>query len=165
MSDCHRRVEMFLGSLRAASQITDRPLNEDEKRALDNALRYFREAAPKHTADEEQSLFPRLRRVQHPEVTEAFAQMRRLEDDHRWAAPLHETVERLGEQWVANGVLSPTVLQAFQSAIQKLEGMYRTHIELEDQVLFPLAARLLPDADKAEIAREMAARREVLRTG
>ena len=50
-SDCHRRVEMFLGVLKAAAALHGRQLSEDERRSLDNALHYFREAAPKHTAD------------------------------------------------------------------------------------------------------------------
>ena len=63
MSDCHRRIEMFLNTLSEAADCTGRSLKEEEGRALDAALRYFREAAPKHNADEEQSLFPRLRRA------------------------------------------------------------------------------------------------------
>ena len=61
MSDCHRRIEMFLTALRAVGDCDGRQLAEDERRALDAALRYFCEAAPKHNADEEESLFPRLR--------------------------------------------------------------------------------------------------------
>jgi Hemerythrin HHE cation binding domain len=60
LSDCHRRIEMFLVSLSAIAKVAGPPLNDEGRRALENALRYFREAAPKHTADEEQSLFPRL---------------------------------------------------------------------------------------------------------
>ena len=53
MSECHRRIEMFLNALRAVGDFDGRQLAEDERRALDAALRYFREAAPKHNADEE----------------------------------------------------------------------------------------------------------------
>jgi hemerythrin-like domain-containing protein len=37
--------------------------------------------------------------------------------------------------------------------------MYRTHIEFEDTVLFPLATRVLSKAEQSEIAHEMAERR------
>jgi hemerythrin-like domain-containing protein len=37
--------------------------------------------------------------------------------------------------------------------------MYRTHIEFEDAVLFPLATRVLSSAEQSEMAREMAKRR------
>src|SRR5512135_2073676 len=94
LSDCHRRVEMFLGVLKAASALNGRELNEDERPSLDNALRYFREAAPKHTADEEQSLFPRMRQTGSAEAQNALAELERLEADHRWADPLHARVEQ-----------------------------------------------------------------------
>jgi hemerythrin superfamily protein len=63
LSDCHRRIEMFLGSLQRVSEFVDRPLTSQARAALESALPYFQEAAPKHTADEEESLFPRLRQI------------------------------------------------------------------------------------------------------
>ena len=134
MSDCHRRIEMFLNALRAAADFSGRQLAEDERRALDTALRYFREAAPKHNADEEESLFPRLRGVPDPDVHSALGDVVRLEQEHRWAAPLHAEVDRLGQQWLLKGRLARNQAQAFQSAVGKLESMYRTHIEFEDKV-------------------------------
>ena len=67
LSDCHRRIEMFLGTLERVASVIDRPLTEETRPALESALRYFREAAPKHTADEEESLFPRLRQMHLPD--------------------------------------------------------------------------------------------------
>ena len=62
LSDCHRRVERFLGLLaRVAAEGRGGLLDRRQREALEAALRYFREAAPRHTADEEESLFPRLR--------------------------------------------------------------------------------------------------------
>jgi G3E family GTPase len=87
LSDCHRRVEMFLGSLRAIGDTCD-VLDDDGLRALENALRYFRQAAHKHTADEEVSLFPRLRQCASLHESKV-AEMERLEKDHAWADPLH----------------------------------------------------------------------------
>lgn len=161
MSDCHRRIEMFLNALRAVGNFDGRQLAEDERRALDTALRYFREAAPKHNADEEESLFPRLRSVPHPEVRSALEDLARLEEEHRWAAPLHAEIDRLGQQWLLEGRLASDRARAFQSAVDKLESMYRTHIEFEDRVLFPLASRVLSPAQSAEIAQEMAKRRNL----
>ena len=161
MSDCHRRIEMFLNTLKAAGDLNGRQLAEDERRALDAALRYFREAAPKHNADEEESLFPRLRCVSDPEVQSALADVARLEQEHRWAAPLHAEVDRLGQQWLLEGRLAADQVHAFQSAVGKLDSMYRTHIEFEDRVLFPLAARVLASEQRAEVAQEMAKRRNL----
>jgi hypothetical protein len=56
LSDCHRRVEMVLGTLAAVAEVIDRPANEETSRSLKSALHYFGQAAPKHTADEEPSV-------------------------------------------------------------------------------------------------------------
>lgn len=161
MSDCHRRVEMFLGTLSAVSDFQGRPLTEDERKSLDRALQYFREASPKHSADEEESLFPRLRTISNPEVQSVLEDMARLEQEHNFAAPLHGEIDRLGLLWLRDGKLTQEYAQQLQAAVASLVAMYRAHIEFEDKVLFPLASRMLSSAQKAEIAREMAERREL----
>ena len=161
LSDCHRRVEMFLGTIEAVADVIDRPATEETSRALESALRYFGQAAPKHTADEEESLFPRLRQIQHPEIQAAIAEMEQLEKEHRWAAPLHAEVERLGTQFLSKGSLSSLEVDAFRKAVASLALMYKLHISVEDELVFPLAARMLSEADKSAIAEEMAGRRKV----
>jgi hemerythrin-like domain-containing protein len=161
LSDCHRRIEMFMATLAAVAAVIDRPAEKDTARALESALRYFGEAAPKHTADEEVSLFPRLRQMSHPEVDSALAEMKHLEDEHRWAAPLHEEVERLGVQYLSTGKLRGIDVENFRNAITSLSAMYKRHISMEDELVFPLAARMLSAAEKSAIAKEMANRREV----
>jgi len=161
LSDCHRRIEMFLGSLDAVARGIDRPLADEAIRALDTALRYFREAAPKHTSDEEESLFPRLRQVHHPDIESALTKLDSLEEEHRRAAPLHAEIERLGQQSLSRGSLSPGEAEAFRKAVATLVSMYQQHIAVEDGLVFPLAARLLSQTDKAAIANEMATRRKV----
>src|SRR5215470_6956362 len=86
LSDCHR-IEMFLGSLQAVAEVIDQPATEDVRPALESALRYFSQAAPKHTSDEEESLFPRLRQATNPEVRSALSELDELEGEHRWADP------------------------------------------------------------------------------
>lgn len=161
LSDCHRRIEMFLGSLGAIANVIDCPLTDETRRALDSALRYFREAAPKHTADEEESLFPRLRQVHHPNVQSALARLEELERDHHWAVRLHAEVDGLGQRCLSKGSLSGVEAEEFQRAVASLTSMYRQHISVEDSVVFPAAARLLSQTDRATIADEMAVRRKV----
>jgi hemerythrin-like domain-containing protein len=161
LSDCHRRIEMFLETLAAAGKVMDAPPSVDTARALQSALVYFRQAAPKHTADEEQSLFPRLRGREEPELRSALSTLDRLEKDHEAVSPLLAEVERLAETYLETGSLSASDVQAFQTAVARLQETYREHIRVEDFTVFPLAARLLSDSDKSAIAQEMAARRKV----
>ena len=161
LSDCHRRIEMFLGSLQAVATVVDTQPGEETRRALDAALRYFREAAPKHTADEEQSLFPRLRGINTPEVESAFSKLEELEGDHRWAEPLHEQLEKLGLEYMERGELSYSQVERFRKAVGDLTVMYKRHIAVEDGILFPVATHALSSEDKHAIAKEMAERRKV----
>jgi len=159
LSDCHRRIEMFLGSLQHVSQLIDNQLADDARTALNSALRYFREAAPKHTADEEQSLFPRLRQLQHPDVKAAIGALEPLEQEHHRADSLHAEVDKLGQRCLAQGGLPKSQADRFRQAVTELASIYKEHIRIEDEVVFPVAGRLLSNADKAAIATEMASRR------
>ncbi|MGH9642103.1 MAG: hemerythrin domain-containing protein [Terriglobales bacterium] len=161
LSDCHRRIEMFLGVLAAVAAAVERPLNDEARGSLDTALRYFREAAPKHTADEEESLFPRLQQFYRPDVAHVLARLRRLEADHRRVTPLHALVERLGTEYIESGISTPAKAAEFRAAVAELADIYKEHIKIEDGVVFPLAAQLLSAKDKQNIAHEMAERRNL----
>lgn len=138
---------------------------EETRAALESALRYFREAAPKHTADEEESLFPRMRQKRDPNLEAAIRKLEPLEHDHLLAGSLHAEMEELGQRYLAAGSLEPTGVDAFRKAIVSLVSIYKQHISIEDDLVFPLAERLLSDADKAAIANEMAARRKLTSLG
>jgi len=161
LSDCHRRIEMFMGSLESVAKVIDWAPTQETRQALETALRYFREAAPKHTADEEESLFPRLRELRSPEVENAFSSLEELEGDHRRAEGLHAKVEELGAEYLLRGKLSGDQVAEFRAAVGQLAAMYQRHIAVEDETLFPVAAKLLSDGDKQTIAAEMAKRRAV----
>ncbi|MGE5113478.1 MAG: hemerythrin domain-containing protein [Acidobacteriaceae bacterium] len=161
LSDCHRRIEMFLGMLAAVGERIDQPITDETRRALESALRYFGQAAPKHTADEEVSLFPRLRQMNDPDMQSAFAELDKLESDHRWAEPLHAEVERLGVRYLDAGQLSVAEVESYRTSVARLVSMYKHHLSVEDELIFPLAKRLLSEKDNSAIANEMADRRQV----
>jgi len=152
---------MFLGALEGVASVIDRPLTEETRAALESALRYFREAAPKHTADEEESLFPRMRQKRDPNVEAAIKRLESLEHDHLLAASLHAEMEELGQRYLEVGSLESISVDAFRKAIVSLVSIYKQHIRIEDDLVFPLAKQLLSAADKAAIADEMAARRKL----
>jgi hemerythrin-like domain-containing protein len=161
LSDCHRRIEMFLKSLESVAENSHEPLTEDARVALERSLRYFREAAPKHTADEEESLFPRLRLTDDAQLRSVLEKLDALEHDHRWAEPLHAIVDTLGQKYLQNGRLNQEESRRLRDSVRMLSTMYQRHIETEDKQLFPLASQALSTASKQEIASEMARRRGV----
>ena len=159
LSDCHRRIEMFLGSLQRVAQLIDSPLRPGTRTALETALHYFHEAAPKHTKDEEESLFPRLRQIHIPEIEGSLSTLEALENDHRHADALHGKVHVLGMQCLERGQLPPREADRFRQAINDLASIYSEHIRIEDSVVFPAAQRALSSAQKSAIAGEMTSRR------
>jgi hemerythrin-like domain-containing protein len=160
LSDCHRRVEKFLGLLlRVAREADGGPLNPMQREALETSLRYFREAAPKHTADEEDSLFPRLRALGTPEAVAVMEKIAALEADHQTAGPDHAAVELFGRLWLARNRLGADEVASMRTHLESLHMLYGRHIVIEDNEVFPTAARLLAAADLAEVGREMAERR------
>lgn len=163
LSDCHRRIEHFLGVLAAvAAEAAGGPLTPAYRRALEGALRYFAVAAPKHTADEEVSLFPRLRASADPAAAEALASLDELERDHDEADALHAAVDGRVRQWLERDGLSPVETGELRERLLRLQALYRRHIAVEDAHVFPAAARALDRAQIEEIGSEMAARRHVV---
>ncbi len=161
LSDCHRRIERFLDILiRVCNSAAGATLPPGERDALERALTYFRDAAPKHTADEEDSLFPRLRDSGGGQS--ALQCLVELEEDHQNAARDHQRVDSLGSRWLTSGALAVEQLRDLQDALDRLSNIYRRHIAIEDSELFPLAARALTADQLAEVGREMAERRGAL---
>ena len=159
LGDCHRRIERFLSTLVAvADQARGGRLNHDQRIALETALRYFREAAPKHTADEEESLFPVLCRTGKLEPA-ILAKIVALKEDHEQATMYHHQTDRIGCRWLADGELQAGELDSLNIALTSLTNLYRGHIKVEDEVVFPRAVQALSDSEKAQLGCEMASRR------
>jgi hemerythrin-like domain-containing protein len=162
LSDCHRRIEGFLDVLiEVAKQAGGGALNEDQRHALEVALRYFREAAPKHTRDEEESLFPRMLASADQRARSAMALLDELHNDHTLADASHAEVETLASQWLSEGTLSAQSVGRLRELLYKLRDTYQRHIAIEDQEVFPLAGKILSSTELATIGREMASRRSI----
>ena len=160
LGDCHRRLERFLNVLvTLAAQEKGGPLTAERRTNLATSLHYFREAAPKHTSDEEESLFPRLRRVDPAGSEAILMRIEALEQDHECAGKAHDEVDRLGQLWLASGHLSPAEAYRLSAVLDQLARLYRGHIAIEDTEVFPFAAKALPASERGSLGAEMAARR------
>lgn len=159
LTDCHRRIELFLDALlRVAGEFSNRPLDPRAAEAVQTARRYFRDAAPRHTADEEESLFPRLKAAAEASGKPCEA-IERLEGDHELADQLHARADGLLEAWLRNRSLPPAHSEELGSLLSSLRELYRAHIAVEEREVFPLAGVVLSAPDLAAIGLEMRARR------
>jgi len=162
LSDCHRRIENFLGMMIRVlerSQHGNKPLEPQEREALEAAIQYFDVAGPRHTQDEEESLFPRLRASNDPNAHAALARMQSLEEDHRHADTMHAEVKQLCRRWLETGPLPVADSHRLGQLLGELQHIYTRHLSLEDNELFPLAARVLNHQQLEEVGQEMARRR------
>ncbi len=160
LEDCHKRILYFLKTLVTLARTgKEHPLDHDRHISLEKALRYFREAAPKHTADEEESLFPRLRRIDPPQVREIFSKLDDLEADHRHADSQHLEIETIGRRWLLTGVLNFDDGARLTTVLGSLSRLYDRHISLEETEIFSVARTILPEPAKQTLGQEMAKRR------
>jgi hemerythrin-like domain-containing protein len=160
LSDCHRRIEKFLDLLLTVTkQVQGQQLKDEYRTAFATALRYFREGAPKHTCDEEDSLFPRLHQAADAQAQQVLSQLENLQQDHTVAEAGHRTVDALGSRWLTDGSLTIEDAKALTEVLELLHTLYQRHIIIEDTEIFPLAGRILKLTDIRALAQEMAARR------
>jgi hemerythrin-like domain-containing protein len=155
LKDCHRRIERFVSLLgRIAAQANGRALNLEERQAVEAALRYFRDSGPRHNSDEEQSLFPRLK-----DMPGLQADIVRLAGEHQEADELHSEIAELFNAWLDGQTPSSEDARGLREMTHRLAELYREHILVEEDHVFPTAARSLDSDTLAAIGREFQQRR------
>jgi hemerythrin-like domain-containing protein len=156
LQDCHRRIERFLNALgTVVRRARGRALDTEEAAAVQSALHYFRVGGSRHTDDEEVSLFPRL--SAHPGAPGTT--MNDLEEEHQRAQGLHYVIDRLFMMWLNARALKGEQEEQLASAMAQLEQLYALHIDVEERILFPAAAKLLSREELAAIGVEFRRRR------
>jgi len=157
LKDCHRRIEHFLNIVCVvAGRAHGRSMTEEEASAIQAALHYFRVGGQRHNADEEQSLFPRMRAAASADDAGEIGD---LAHDHRDAGDLHAKVDVLYSGWIANGALTPEQRHELAAATAALRQLYERHIELEERVVFPRAAQMLSRESISAMGEEFRLRR------
>ncbi len=155
--DCHRRIEHFLHILwLVAGRARGRGLTGEEQQAVEAALEYFRVGGQRHNADEEESLFPRLRAAGAGTDAEDIGA---LESDHQRAGALHTSIKEHYAQWIAAGRLSAPDEEQLVVATGQLRNLYEEHIRIEERVVFPRAAAAMDPRAIAAMGDELRARR------
>jgi iron-sulfur cluster repair protein YtfE (RIC family) len=156
LRDCHQRIRTFAAMASRLACAVDPPPGEVAE-AASRVERYFTVGLPKHVADEDLSLAPRLRgEALSPEVLGALVTM---ESQHR---SLEALLERLIPRWRAlvedPGCLA-SLVPDFAEDSRRLELELEAHLVLEETVLFPAAAEGLSAESVASLGREMRDRR------
>jgi hemerythrin-like domain-containing protein len=158
---CHERVRRSLALLeRLGAYLCQRGADAAARDAAQDVLRYFAQAAPAHHEDEERHVLPLLQ-ASGDAVLQALAQ--RLLDDH---AGIRRAWSALEPHLRALAAGTPVDADAMLAAAADFVRAHDGHLEREDGLAFPAAARLAAEqpghpANVAAMGREMAARRGV----
>jgi iron-sulfur cluster repair protein YtfE (RIC family) len=152
---CHRRIEQRLDTLLAAADHL-RSNRQDALDAIRKSLHFLDSNGAMHTADEEDSLFPRLR----PKLSgEEVAFVDALEEQHEAAEALYSELRQLVSRIASETEVPSDLTEQYRDCASRLRALYREHIASEDQILTPMARRSLTPGDLAEMTVEMRHRR------
>ncbi|HZL99755.1 MAG TPA: hemerythrin domain-containing protein [Planctomycetota bacterium] len=152
LHDCHEhilerltRLETLGRELRGAQVIEERHLA-----VLADVLTFLDTAVPLHSADEEQTLFPRLREALGP--SGGHTPMDCMEQEHVQHQALLAGLKR--------AVVKRDPAATGQAALA-IVSVYREHIDKEESVLFPWARELLTDPVLVETMTQQMRQRRV----
>jgi hemerythrin-like domain-containing protein len=164
LAQCHVKIGHQLDALERATEVLRAGSGGERLSAffaIDMARALFDGPLIKHTEDEELSLFPRLRLAGSMAASEALAAVGELEAQHRTAERLHQDFARIVETLPRTCDAGERQIAHMGEVVAAICGFHRHHMRIEDEIVFPAAARVLSPEDLRRIAEEMRARRRV----
>lgn len=149
---CHQRIRHFT---RVAVDLSRWEAPPDQVQAAARGVhRYYTQALPLHEADENDSIYPRLRAAAPP--SELAAANQAMVDQHRG---LDTRIAALIPQWEAVA-RDPLHAENTGPEAAALLAAWNDHLDLEERVIFPALRSWLSPEDLAAIRVEMVERRK-----
>lgn len=154
--ECHERIRRFTRMAAWICHAHDAP-ELAVRETAESVHRYFTEALPLHSADEDASIGPRLAQARAgSEMAAAAAAMTRQH------GPIEEILAALRPMWraVADDPASlADHARAMDKLVDRLKGLWDTHLHLEETMVFPAVRTHLSATEKSAVLREMRERR------
>jgi hypothetical protein len=162
LKHCHQRIERSLVTVEnavAGLRLTEPVLRTEAAAALDYELALLQLLSELHTKDEEESLFPRLRKSASGDAAPLKELLPALERGHRdKQAIFGELAACLRNFPTTEGPAADERLARLETLVGVLQQIFRPHMALEDERLIPNCGRYLGPADLEEMRQEMRAR-------
>jgi len=157
---CHGRIDAQLATLeRLAEHIARHGCDAEAREAARFVMRYFDTSGVQHHRDEDEDLFPLLRRKAGEAArAEVSAVINELEGDH---ATMDLQWSRLRERLDAIARGEDALLAA--EDVERFGWLNRRHIEKEAALVLPFARETLALDERAALGSRMAARRKTTR--
>ncbi len=153
---CHQRIRHFTGVAVKLAHAQGAASDEVADAAA-GVHRYYSVSLPLHEADEDDTLCPRLATVADDRVNHALLAM----------SDQHQAIDELMERLLPLLVMvknNPDTLHAaggeMCSITQALDEIFRAHLQMEEEVIFPAIHTLLPESTRETMLREMQERRK-----
>jgi hemerythrin-like domain-containing protein len=158
LAACHERIEAQLCTLeKLIEHLPAKGCDRTAREAATQVMRYFDTAGIEHHRDEDEDIFPLLRRLaaerDRPEVS---AVINGLEEDHSTMDAQWSRL-RVRLQAVAGG--RDTRLDP--EDVGRFAWLYRRHMEKESALVLPFAREAVSETDRAALGSRMAARRRI----
>lgn len=158
LAACHDRIEAQLCTLeKLIEHVSARGADAPAREAAAGVMRYFDTAGVEHHRDEDQEIFPLLRRLaaerDRPEVS---AVINGLEQDH---STMDAQWSRLRERLDAIAAGREARLGA--EDVGPFAWLYRRHMEKESALVLPFAREAISETERARLGSRMAARRRI----
>ena len=155
---CHGRIEAQLETLeRLVAHIARHGCDAEAREAARFVMRYFDTAGVEHHRDEDEDLFPLLRRkAGERERAEVSAVINELQADH---ATMDLQWSRLRER--LDAIVRGGEVLLLREDIVGFAWLNRRHIEKEAALVLPFAKEALELEERAALGSRMAARRKI----
>jgi hemerythrin-like domain-containing protein len=153
---CHQRIRHFTDVAIKLAHAQGATADEVTQAAA-GVHRYYTVSLPLHEADEEDTLRPRLDTLGDEKLHHALTAMT---DQHQ---AIDELLERLLPLLVMVRNNPDTIHAAgpeMCNITKALDEIFRAHLQLEEEAIFPAIRERLPPAVQAEMAGEMRGRRK-----
>ena len=162
LAACHERIEAQLATLeKLVEHVAARGADAPAREAATQVMRYFDTAGVAHHRDEDEDVFPVLRRLaaerDRPEVS---AIINGLEQDHATMEVQWSRV-RARLDAIAKGGEAGRSASLSAEEVAPFAWLYRRHMEKESALVLPFAREAIGETERAELGCRMAARRRI----
>jgi len=157
---CHENILKRMDTIERLAGLIESEGTTGLRRSVETwyeIVSFLRHNVANHTRDEEDGLFPILRE-RHP------GQVEELVDDHGHAATIERSMaERFERLSSPDAEAADSDLREFVAEARALVEFYREHIRQENEVVFPMARKILTREELGELGRAMRRRRNIER--
>jgi hemerythrin-like domain-containing protein len=154
---CHERIRHFTAVALRLAESQQAPAS-DRIQAARSVLRYYTVALPLHEADENESVYPRLKKVLLPgELADANQQM--IEQHKNIDATVVELIP-MWQEVEQNPEAQEALSDRLRDRTKRLSELWSAHLKLEEEQVIPALRRHLTPEDLRAIQQEMHDRRQ-----